>query len=245
MDILDVRIDTVSKLQALEKVRAFFRGNEQHMIFTPNPEMIVEAQKDTYFKEILNKSSLNICDGKGIQLVSKEKVERIPGIDFMLLVCELAEQEGKSIYLLGSGSERVVLKAKENIGQRFPQLKIVGAHKGPSLTAQGIPSEIENDAVMEDIILHAPDILFVAFGHGKQEKWIYEFLPQLPSVHVAMGVGGAFDYISKKVKRAPRFVQKLGFEWLWRLFRQPSRFFRIWNATIKFLVLFVKNSKQA
>lgn len=250
MDLLGIRIDEVSLPQALEKVRVFLAQKEQKMIFTPNPEMVVEAQKDSYFKEILNKADLNICDGKGIQLVAKEKIHRIPGVDFLQDLCALAEKESKSIYLLGSGSEEVVQKCQEKLSVQFPHLKIAGGHPGIQIFPQkNEPSRIDynqeqNDALLEHIILAAPDILFVGFGHGKQEKWIYENLPSLPSVKVAMGVGGSFDYISGKIRRAPKMVQRAGLEWVWRLLRQPSRFFRIWNATVRFLFLYFGHSKE-
>lgn len=245
MYILGVRIDTLNRQAALQKVRDFLFSEGQKMVFTPNPEMVVDAQKDTYFREILNKGDLNICDGKGIELLSKEKIERIAGVDFMPDVCRLAEQEGKSVYLLGSGFDDVVKLCREKLLEKLPRLKIVGVHPGPKITVgkeyrNSIDRE-ENDALLENIILTAPDILFVAFGHGKQEKWMYEFLPELPSVKVAMGVGGTFDFIAKKVRRAPKFIRSLGLEWFWRLFREPRRIKRIWKATVVFLFLYFKN----
>jgi N-acetylglucosaminyldiphosphoundecaprenol N-acetyl-beta-D-mannosaminyltransferase len=235
MYILGVRIDTLSKERALERVTDFLRGNEGKMIFTPNPEMLVDAQKDTYFREILNEGNLNICDGKGIALVSKESIERISGVDFMIDICALAEKQGKTVYLLGSGSDEVVRNCKNELLKRFPSLRIVGIHKGPDIHDK--VNEDQNDAVLENIIMTAPDILFVAFGHIKQEKWIYEFLPDLPSVRVAMGIGGSFDFISGKVKRAPKIFRDFGFEWLYRLMSDPRRLKRIWKATVVFLYL--------
>lgn len=244
MDILGVRIDELSRVEALKKVEGFLAQNEQKMIFTPNPEMVVEAQKDTYFKEVLQASSLNICDGKGIQLVSKPGIERIPGVDFLLDICGLCEKQGKTLYLLGSGSSEVIEVCQEKLTEQFPALRIVGVHPGIRIIKRkGEPERIdystpENEALLDEIIALAPEVLFVGFGHSKQEKWMYENLPQLPSVKVAMGVGGSFDYISGNIRRAPKLFQKWGLEWLWRLFRQPSRIFRIWNATVKFLFLY-------
>lgn len=100
----------------------------------------------------------------------------------------------------------------------------------------------ENNKLLERIRAATPDILFVAFGHGKQEKWLAEFLSQLPLVKIGMGVGGAFDYISGQVLRAPKFVRQLGFEWLWRLLNQPWRIKRIWKAVVSFGLL-VKDYK--
>ncbi len=249
MYILGIRIDTFSRTAAIEKVRGFLYENDPKMIFTPNPEMLVDAQKDSYFKEILNKGDLNICDGKGIQLVSKEKIERISGVDFLGDVCGLAEKENKSVYLLGSGSDEVLRDCQKNLQSQFPLLKIVGQNKGARIQVNldhknfcvSYPHPEENEKVIDDIIDTAPDILFVAFGHIKQEKWIYEFLPQLPSVKIAMGVGGSFDFIGGKVKRAPQFLRSIGLEWLWRLMREPRRIKRIWKATIVFLVYVLKS----
>jgi N-acetylglucosaminyldiphosphoundecaprenol N-acetyl-beta-D-mannosaminyltransferase len=94
-----------------------------------------------------------------------------------------------------------------------------------------------NSAVIDTINTGKPDILFVAFGHVKQEYWIHTYLKQLPSVQVAMGVGGALDFIGGTSKRAPKWVRYIGFEWLYRLMREPKRIGRIWNATAYFLYL--------
>lgn len=238
MYILGVRVDTVDKSSALSKVADFLASGESHMIFTPNPEMLVDAQKDSYFKEILNAGDLNLCDGRGIALVAKEALERIPGVDFMMDICAQAEKEGSTVYLMGSGFRSVVQECKEKLLERFPNLRIVGIHPGPTI---GQVIAEENDAILDDIIMTAPEILFVALGHGKQEKWIYGFLPELPSVRVAMGVGGSFDFISGKAKRAPQIFRRLGLEWLYRLIREPRRIKRIWKATFVFLFYFYKN----
>ncbi|OGH65949.1 MAG: hypothetical protein A3B90_02960 [Candidatus Magasanikbacteria bacterium RIFCSPHIGHO2_02_FULL_41_13] len=241
MYILGVRVDTVDKSSALAKVADFLSSGEGHMIFTPNPEMLVDAQKDSYFKEILNKGDLNICDGKGIALFAKDSLERIPGVDFMVDICRLAARENKSVYLLGSGFEYVVKECKNKLLEKFPSLKIVGLHPGLKITDGFKFDSDENDVIIDDIILSAPDILFVAFGHRKQEKWIYGFLPELPSVRVAMGVGGSFDFISGKIKRAPGVFRRLGIEWLYRLVCEPRRIKRIWKATVVFLFYYYKN----
>ena len=247
MKILGIHVDNVSREEALSKVSEFLLSDKQYKIFTPNPEMLVDAQKDDYFMKVLNDGDLNLCDGRGIQLVSKEKIERIPGTDFMLDICVLAEQKKCSVYFLGSGSREVVLRAGANIQSRFPQLKICGFHEGPEIKRSKdqkiIVDEVEQDKIVDDIIQKAPDILFVAFGHVKQEKWIHENLKDLPSVKVGMGVGGAFDYISGTKKRAPQWMRRLGMEWLYRVLYEPKRIMRIWRAVVIFLFLnFFKKS---
>ena len=252
--VLRVKICLISKNNALKECEQFLCSSVQHIIFTPNPEFLVKAYHDYYFTEVLNKSDLNLCDGKGIQLVSTKKIERIPGVDFMLELCALAEKEQKSVYILGAlftpqgiQSEEIATKTQNILKQKFPKLKIAGWNKGPKISEseKGYKLRIEpeeNEEVIKDIQDKKPDILFVAFGMGKQEKWIYEYLKRFPSVKIAMGVGGAFDFISGIVPRAPLWMRKLGLEWLFRLFKQPQRIRRIWNATIVFPWLTIKES---
>jgi len=115
-------------------------------------------------------------------------------------------------------------------------LKIVGAESGGEITN---PKDTDIDLINRIKELK-PKILFVAFGHVKQEKWIFYHLDQLPSVKLAIGVGGAFDYISGNVRRAPEFMRRIGLEWLFRLIQQPSRWKRILNAVIVFPFLIIK-----
>ena len=238
MQILGVRIDELTKQQVLEKTRSFLMSSQSHKIFTPNPEMLVDAQHDSDFKAVLNDGDLNLCDGFGLWLATGRRAERIAGVDFMLELCALAEKEGKSVYLLGSWSDEVVKKTAQVLQEKFPCLRIVGHNVGVKIERSKdckITYDTDkNEEIMYDIITKAPDILFVAFGHLKQEKWIDKNLRDLPSVKIAMGVGGAFDFISGHVKRAPRFMRKMGLEWMWRLVREPWRVGRILKATLSF-----------
>lgn len=243
MQFLGVKVDEVNKEQALQKVTEFLVSG-QHKIFTPNPEFVVKAQKDEYFKQVLNFGDLNLCDGKGLELFTK--IQRITGVDFMLEVCRLAAEQGRGVYLLGSGSDEAVKKTAEELQEKFPSLRIAGYDKGPVInesSQSAVHSSQPNNSTIEQINRSGAEVLFVAFGMGKQEKWIYENLSKMPNVKIAMGVGGSFDFISGKVKRAPLFLRRLGLEWLYRLIRQPSRIGRILNATIRFtwLVLFKKS----
>ncbi len=249
MHILDVRIDDMNKKHAIQEVAHFLSLPGQYKIFTPNPEMIVKAQKDEYFKQVLNSSDLNLCDGMGVRIFTG--VKRVPGVDFMIELCQLAVEQGKRIYLLGSGNDEVVYKVFLKLLKKFPSLKISGYDKGPeineslstgqrSFTPPACGRQVQDDSI-EKINKAQPDILFVAFGMGKQEKWIYENLTSMPSVKIAMGVGGSFDFISGKAKRAPLFLRQLGLEWLYRLVQEPRRFGRIFNATVKFCYLVLRS----
>ncbi|OGH72242.1 MAG: hypothetical protein A2921_03445 [Candidatus Magasanikbacteria bacterium RIFCSPLOWO2_01_FULL_43_20b] len=255
MEILGIRVDRIAKSEALEMVAVFLVSQKQNTVFTPNPEMLVDAQKDEYFREVLNSGDLNICDGFGLWLATKlslrgvrhsaddeaiqSSVVRISGVDFMLNICALAQEKNKSVYLLGSGDEDVIKNAAEVLKKKFGGLKICGFNGGIKIEKTDDDKitydETGNEDILYDIIMQAPDILFVGFGHGKQEKWIYENLPQMPSVKVAMGVGGSFDFLAGKAKRAPKFMRVFGLEWLWRLILEPWRVKRIFKATIVFL----------
>jgi len=162
--------------------------------------------------------------------------ERICGVDLMEKISEQASQKNWKIYLLG-GKEGIAKTAANALKKNYLDINIVGAEEGTQFEfpnkLQITNNKLQN--IINDINQKQPDILFVAFGAPKQEYWIAEFLPKMPSVKLAMGVGGAFDFISGKVRRAPEIYRELGLEWLFRLFCEPWRAIRIFNATIKFI----------
>lgn len=247
--ILGVRVDAVGRNEFRAIVRDFLLGTGQKIIFTPNPEMIVKAQSDRHFRDVLHSGSINLCDGKGVELASGGVLTRLPGIDALEDVCAVAEAEGKSVYLLGSGSDRATSGAVSALRTRYPRLAIAGAHPGPGVREESSPDGVDIypdqhiQAVVErDILSRAPAILFVAFGHGKQEKWIAAYLHTFPSVKIGMGVGGAFDVFSGMLPRAPRWMRATGFEWLWRLLVQPRRIRRIWNAVVIFSLYLLRDA---
>ncbi len=252
--VMGVKIDSLSIAEAVAKTREFLYNGKLNLIFTPNPEMLVDAQNDEYFKRVLNSGDLNLSDGFGVSLVSGGKIKRVTGVDFVYKLCELAEKENKSVFLLGSGSREVLKKASENLKVKYPNLRIAGFHQGPKIDflrveddVKIVPEHEQNDQAIHEIIMTAPDILFVAFGHNKQEKWISENVKNLPGVKIVMGVGGAFDFIAgfdlagHRVRRAPCFLRKIGLEWLYRLISQPWRFGRILKATVVFVSIVIAN----
>lgn len=247
--ILGGEIDVITRSAVQQKIHNILADRTQTKMYTPNPEMLVLAHDEEIFRDILNAGNLNICDGFGITLVSTcskklPRIERFPGVDCMLDICRIAEETGKKIFLLGGESDLLLEKTKTELQKKFPRLLISGYYQGPYISHIKDSdilfslNEDENEKSIDRIIDAAPDILFVAFGHGKQEWWIDRYIQELPSVAIAMGVGGSFDFISGKTKRAPNIFRQLGLEWTWRLFLQPWRIMRIWNATIRFLYLF-------
>ncbi|PIT87774.1 MAG: glycosyltransferase [Candidatus Magasanikbacteria bacterium CG10_big_fil_rev_8_21_14_0_10_40_10] len=234
MNILGVRIDENDLVSALREVRGFLTGRQGKMIFTPNPEMLVDARKDEYFKKVLNSGDLNICDGRGVELAGQGRLRRIAGVDFMMEICALSAQDSQSVYLLGSKSDKILAKTKAELKTRFPGLSVVGYDRGPVFKNNIGRLKDDFAKTINKINMVRPNILFVAFGHGKQEKWIYQNLAGLPSVKIAMGVGGAFDYVSGHVRRAPAWMRRMGLEWLFRLILQPWRIGRIFKAGVIF-----------
>ncbi|MFA6254541.1 MAG: WecB/TagA/CpsF family glycosyltransferase [Patescibacteria group bacterium] len=238
VEILGVKIDNLSLQEVLEKVSQFLDSPDQHYIVTPNPEFLVAAQKDPNFKEILNYADIAVADGIGLIKAAKylgKQLIRVTGVDLVWAISELAEQKSCPVYFLGGG-EMVAAAATEVLQQEFPNLKVVGAESGGEIAD---PQQVDLD-LLNRINDAGPKILFIAFGQVKQEKWIFYHLDKLPSVKLAIGVGGAFDYISGVVKRPPRFIKRAGLEWLYRLIKQPQRWRRIINAVIIFPLLIIK-----
>ncbi len=227
-DVLGVKIDDVSIDEVVEIVEKWLKVKGKHYIVTPNPEIVVMAQKDLELKRVINQADLAIPDGIGLKL-SGDIVCISPGIDVMEELVKLAVENGFTTGFLGS-RDRVAQKAAERLKEIYPNLKVVFAESGGEVDENGIatsPLTTRNDKSV--------DILFVAFGPPKQEKWIAKNLPKL-NVKVAMGVGGAFDYLSGEVPRAPKLLRNLGFEWLFRLIIQPWRIKRQ-LALLKYLLL--------
>lgn len=218
--ILGVPIDRITRDEAGTITEDLIKGSNKSckMIFAPNVEFIMYAQKDKKFAEILKQSSLSTPDSVGImigaKLQKKAFKERIPGQSYFRKIIELSNEKGYSIYLLG-GKPGIAEIAKENLEKLFPNVNIVGTH-------HGYFDEDEEKEVIKEINSLQPNVLFVALGAPKQEKWIYDHRNEL-SVDVATGQGGTYDYEAGRIKRAPVIIQKMGIEWFWRLCREPSR----------------------
>ena len=128
MNFCQVKLDNLNLIQAKEKIGYFLTNSGQFKVFTPNPEFIVQAQKDNAFKDVLNTGDLNICDGFGLSLFSG--CPRITGVDFMLEICKIAVEKNVGIYLLGSNSDEVIKQTVEKLQKQILNLKISGHNKG-------------------------------------------------------------------------------------------------------------------
>jgi len=231
VSILGIKIDNLSFLGAVRKITAFIENGGQHHVVTVNPEFIIASQKDKEFARILNSASLSIPDGTGLLWASKflygEKSklkERVTGVDLVWELAKMAAEKKWSIYFLGA-RPGVAKIAVQRLKTLYPTLKIAGISEGePKISPKTIIKDIKNSKT---------DILLVAYGAPKQDKFIAQNLSKMDA-KVAIGVGGTFDFIAGIQKRAPIWMQKMGLEWLFRLLREPKRIGRIFTATIKF-----------
>lgn len=211
----------VSILKCSELINAIcddIREGRKRSIIAINPEKILEAKKSDKFARLINNADYQIADGIGILLASKLKKgqisHRTTGIDVMEKLCNISSQNQFKVFLYGAASE-VVMKVRDTLKYRYPQINIVGIIDGFSF----------NENVIDIINEACPDILFVALGSPKQEYWIMENRDKL-DVKIVQGVGGSFDIISGKLKRSPIFFRRFGLEWLYRLITQPKRISR-------------------
>jgi N-acetylglucosaminyldiphosphoundecaprenol N-acetyl-beta-D-mannosaminyltransferase len=224
--IMGVRIDKVTLDLAVEKVHFYLQGNKTNVIYTPNTEIVMAANKDKELKNVLNQGDLVIPDGIGLIYASKikkrELPERVTGFDLSVKILEIAAREGYSIFLLG-GKKGVAKEAGEKILERFPNIKIAGSHHGYFKGAHiGFAGHEEEKKIIEEINNSNTDILFVGFGAPRQEKWIHLNKDKL-KCKVIIGNGGTIDILAGRVKRAPLIYQKLGLEWFYRLVKEPWR----------------------
>ncbi len=229
--ILGIKIDNVTFLKALKKIESLIDSGKPHQIVTINSEFIMAAQKDSEFKKVLNAADLSVPDGVGLLWASgflygrKNKLkERIAGADLVWELAKMAAENEWSIYFLGA-APGVAKETADRLRLIHRNLKVAGV-------SEGLPKFSERK-VVEMVKKSKADILLVAYGAPKQDKFIHKNLKKL-GAKVAMGIGGSFDFIIGKQIRAPRWMQKIGLEWLWRLIHEPKRAGRIFTATVKF-----------
>ncbi len=223
LSILGLPVDTITYKTWLEQIEIWLREKQSaKQVCTVNPEFIMIAQRDPIFFHILQRAALCVPDGVGLLWASRylgaPLPERVTGSDGLPLIAEHAAERGWKIFFLGAGAG-IAARAATILQARYPGLQVVGTHSGS-------PAADEEDAIVALINKSGADILFVAYGAPKQDKWIARNLPRL-QVGMAMGVGGSFDFIAGTVPRAPEWLQKRGLEWLYRLLRQPWRWRRM------------------
>jgi len=230
VDILGIPVDSITMTEAVSRVASFIEEGGLHMIFTPNAEIIMIAQKDDDLKNILTQADMLTADGAGVVLASKLLKRRVPekvsGVDMVREIFKACKEKSLRCYLLGS-KPGVAQAAADNISREYPGVVIVGCH-------DGYFTEDMNDEIVNEINATNADLLLVALGAPKQEKWIYKNKDKL-NARVCMGVGGTIDILAGTVALAPDFFRRNGLEWLYRLIKEPRRAVRMINLP-KFMI---------
>ena len=226
--ILSIKISTLSKQQILKIISLRIKQGKQTVVFTPNPQMLLRAEKSKSEKRLLNSADINIPDGAGIVLASKLRggniKTRISGIDIADHILNLAEKQGYKVFLLGAKCG-IAKKASKNLKIQYPKLNICGTH-------HGYFNENDNEKIIKAIKKSKADIIFVCMGYPMQEEWIRKNSPVLPTVKLYIGLGGTLDVWSEKVKRAPALFQALSLEWLYRTLKEPKRARIFWDIPV-------------
>jgi N-acetylglucosaminyldiphosphoundecaprenol N-acetyl-beta-D-mannosaminyltransferase len=222
--ILGVPFDAVSAEDALAQIEGMIVSREPHYVVTANVDFLVQARRDVELRRILIEADLVLCDGTPLlwaaRWLGNALPERVAGSDLTPNLIRLAARRGYRLFLLGAGPG-VAAAAAERLQTEHPGLQIAG-HYSPPLTSL---LDMDHAGVAERIRAAAPDILLVAFGCPKQEKWISMHYRAL-GVPVCIGVGATIDFLAGRVRRAPPWMRRSGCEWLYRLAQEPRRLYR-------------------
>ncbi len=220
LNLIDLSITNVTMEQALDLIESMHEG--LHTIHFVNAHCINVAAKDPEYKAILSKADALLADGSGIRLAGKwlgtPIVDNVNGTDLFPLLCRRFADSGKRMFLLGS-APMVAEQAGRWACRQVNAPIIAGTHHGYFTT------EDEQKAVIKEINDSGADLLLVALGVPRQEKWIDASRTVL-NVPLCMGVGALFDFYSGTVPRAPMWMRKVGLEWAWRLAIEPRRMWR-------------------
>jgi N-acetylglucosaminyldiphosphoundecaprenol N-acetyl-beta-D-mannosaminyltransferase len=232
VQLLDVPVSKVTNQQALALLTEFIRSGEPHLVVTADASGVVTAARDPEFRTVVEGADLVTPDSAGIlwaaRRLGRPLPERVSGVDLAERLCEMAGQFGWGVFFFGA-APGVADEAARAMRARFPGLRVAG-------TAHGFLNEREQAALEKRICESRPEILFVAMGIPRQEKWIWSRMARL-GVPVSMGVGGTFDVFAGRVSRAPVWMQRHGVEWLYRLWKNPRKIGKV--ATLPQFVLLV------
>ncbi len=218
VSLYGVPFSKMNMKQTVEYLTRAIEAKQPHRVVTGNPIMLMTGLADPKYQKVLETADLVVPDGAGVvwaaRRLKQPVAERVAGFDLMHELFALGDKRGWSVYLLGTTQE-ILDAAHAKLAEKYPGIRFVGKRNGYF--------KDEDDAeVVADIRRAQPDMLFVARSVANQEPWIAKHEREL-GVPVMMGVGGSFDVISGKLKRAPALFRKLGLEWFYRLLQEPKR----------------------
>jgi N-acetylglucosaminyldiphosphoundecaprenol N-acetyl-beta-D-mannosaminyltransferase len=219
--VLGVRVDCVDMPAALDRIEELIDSGGHHVVATVNPEFVMTAQRNRDFARVLESADLCLADGTGVVWAARRVGCRlsgpVTGVDLVPLLAEMCERRGFRLFLLGS-APGVAAELATSLLARHPRLQVT--------THSGSPDPASDDETLRLVTGQRPQVLLVAYGAPRQELWIDRVRGQLGD-GVAIGVGGAFDFLTGRVPRAPEWMRRAGLEWLYRLYRQPWRIRRM------------------
>lgn len=227
MELLGVPISSSKRGEILSQVRMFLTEPRFHRIATVNPEFLVMADNDPVFKQSLLSADLCVADGIGIVLtglLQGKRIVRFPGVDLMHEILTIAERDGHTVYLA----------IKKDGLSSYEEIRTVLLQEHPRLLIDGKDVSVQEPWESYQLKAKSYQLLFCNFGAPDQELFLESLRAHPGDVRLAMGVGGSFDFLTGKQKRAPQWLRNMGLEWLWRLILQPKRWRRIWNAVVIF-----------
>lgn len=222
VDILGIQVASLTMSQAVAAAESYMDEKKGVMIATANAEMIMRANEDSELQDILNTAELVVPDGAGTvwaaHHLGADMPERVAGYDLAQNLLARAPQKKRRVFFFGS-APGVAALAKKKAEELYPGIDIVGVR-------DGYYKKDEEAAIIEEIKAAKPDLLLVALGVPRQEKWLRQNLSAL-QVPLGIGVGGTFDVMAGVMKRAPLWMQKAKLEWLFRGLLQPKRIGRL------------------
>ncbi|MFN7016746.1 MAG: WecB/TagA/CpsF family glycosyltransferase [Fimbriimonadales bacterium] len=222
--ILGVRVHRVRMAEALERIEQLIQGREPSLVITADANAVLIALEDAEFRALLERASLITADGAGLlwagRRLGQPFPERVSGVDLVEQLTRLSHEKGYRLYFLGA-APGVAERAAQNLLVKYPHAQIVGVQHGYFQAA-------DEPAIAAQIAAARPDVLLIGMGMPRQEKWAWAHRDAL-GVPVMIGVGGSFDVYAGVVKRAPRWMQRTGCEWLWRLIQDPRKIKKVRN----------------
>lgn len=222
---LNTYVNNLSMKDCLDAIDSLITQDKKSYIVAVNVDVIVKIEDDPYLKKIVDNADLVLVDGKPLQWIAKYQgnpiKEKISGSDLVPLLLKQASDKGQSVFIIG-GKDGIAQKAKSNIEKSNPQIKIVGTY-APPLGFEKDQNEL--DKINSMISNCHPDIVIACFGCPKQEKWIYENYHKYEA-KLSVCAGATVDFLAGNVKRAPKWISNIGFEWFYRFLQEPKRLFR-------------------
>ena len=226
IELFGCPVDSLNLDQTIGRIEGIIRKREPRRHSALNAAKIVRMRKDERLRQIVTASDMVSADGQSVvwasRLLGKPLPERVTGIDLMQRLLRLAQERGYGVYLLGA-TEEVLLKLRERLMRGYPGLNLVGCRNGYF-------SGRDEENIIEEINAAGPDILFVGISTPKKEYFLGKYQGRL-RVPFCMGVGGSFDVLSGKSKRAPQVMQRMGLEWFYRFMQEPARLWKRYLVT--------------